>query len=146
MRDLRAARTYLLALVPAVAVALTAGGLAVELLDALPGDTTRWLAVLLTLLAPFCAGFLVFGVGALRIRRRGALAAGVAAHLRRAAPPYALALLLAWWLVAAHRSRDFWMVAQLGIWPLMACLGGITADLVCTRSRRPAPPGETAPA
>ncbi|SRR6266513_2407494 len=130
MTDLGRAGVYAAAWVPATVLAFVAEDLAIRAANAtgvrnLSGPLSLVLDVVPALLIA-----LAFYMPVAFFLHRGGIEGGVRAHLVRGSILYGLVIILGVLLIAASRSSDFGLVAQLLLWPAVTAIAGILADLL----------------
>jgi len=121
-----------LALMPvALFLSVLAEFAAIMAANALPDWVVgRWMGIPLNLIPATFAGYFVYRVPA---EHAHASARDGDPHLFRSAPLYAGIALVSVWIVDGIRSPGFGLIAQLGMWPFGAFLGGVFADLQAGR-------------
>ena len=124
----RIAFTYTHMFVPIALAAALLCGVVIEASNTLLSSSPAWIGWPLNLAPSSLVGF---GGYALIARRHRAIATrSVRGHLVRASVLYMLAIGLGILLMRGQRYADFWMVAQLMLWPWIVALAGIVADVV----------------
>lgn len=138
MTDGRAAGVYALALAPTAVAALAVGGLVMDLADrSAPGRPSGVGGWVLNIVPALAIGLLSYFALAHFVRPAPGAQHTPAAHARRCAALYLVALGLGVGLVHDAGSPDFWSLGQLVFWPWLVAVGGILADglIVWRRSR-----------
>ena len=131
MTDLGRAGVYAAAWVPATVVATLAEGLAITALNATSAakSSSTALTFAINVIPAFLTALVVFLPVAYYLHRGGG-SGSVSAHLMRASILYGLVAVLAWLLVTSWRNPDFGLFAQLLLWPAVAAVAGVIADLL----------------
>jgi hypothetical protein len=134
-RRLRISLLYMIFGIPAVILAVAFSVLAIRVANALRFLFERLPAagIFVNFLPALAGGFVAYGLVAERALRSGR--PSVRGHLWRAWPLYGGAIFLGTAFVTGWRSPGFGLVAQLVLWPALAFVGGIIADLVVGRKR-----------
>jgi hypothetical protein len=123
---------YLLLLPPVVLGAALASTAVLEPLRRASGAVI-WAA---NVLPGFTVGAISYTLLARWLVRAGALRPTLGGHIGRALSLYACVGLGAFWLARGWHTPDFGLWAQLVLWPVVAALGGLTADAIITWKAR----------
>jgi hypothetical protein len=111
---------------PVAMLGCLASLLAISVVNVLNWKTfPDWIGVVVNLVPAFICGVWCYYRFARRQERRSAVAGRTIGHLARAAPLYAISVMLGAVIVANYSEPGFGLVAQLFVWPLMATVGGI---------------------
>ena len=129
MTDFGRAGIYAAAWVPATALAIAAEGLAIEWVNSISRSSSWAVDLSVNLLPALLAAFLVFLPVAYYLHRNGS-PASISAHLLRGSILYVLVVILALVVITSWRNPDFWLFGQLLIWPGVAAIAGLAADLL----------------
>lgn len=136
MTDGRAAGLYALALLPAVALALAAGGFAMDLAKrGVPGRPSGAAGWALNVLPALAAGLLVYLPLARFVQGRCEGASPLGGHVRRCAALYLVAVGLGAPLLHDAGRPEFWSFGQLALWSWLVPVAGIAADAVAAARR-----------
>lgn len=138
MTNKRAGLYYLALYVPALVAGLWLEDYSIEYENAhsLPSAPDTWRDVFLSVGPALVAGFAVFLVVAPLVHFRVQSSRGLRAHLTRCAPLYALAGVLTSLILLWSGYEDFYMIAQLLLWPTCVAIGAVLADVVMSRFHR----------
>jgi hypothetical protein len=123
------AASYLFIWLPVVILGCLASFVTISLANALNlRYLPIWVVMLLNLVPAFSCGVWCYYRDARRARSRADLAAPSPGHFGRAAPLYIISGVLVAYIVANNGDREFGLVAQFVVWPLMVTVGGILGD------------------
>ncbi len=137
MTDNRAAGVYALAFVPIGGAAVALSGWLMDLTSQqssrAPAGVSAWAANIVPALVVGLLGYFALArfVGARLDDGRT-----FAAHARRSAALYLVAVVLGAVLLHDAGSQDFWSLGQLVLWPWLTAVAGIVADAVTMLQRR----------
>jgi hypothetical protein len=127
--DGRVAAIYALALVPAGGLAVAASAWVMDLSKQPLGQPSGLDGWALNIVPALTAGLLVYLGLARVVGARTRIGRSLGGHVRRTAVLYVVALGLGAILLHDAPSPDFWSLGQLVLWPWLAAVAGIVADL-----------------